>query len=203
MNAKFVSCQPHTNVVERPTLVQNSLLPNLKRNREESRAKGVDDGDSLRKPTWLRKASSNIEFEDEEEDEEEDDDLVFPIGNIGGWASVANIDWTVPLNEEVSSISSLDWIIASDCVWLVSMLDSLLNTVDSLFKLNPNARLLLSFQRRDSGDIVRFSSVSSIISSVRTRKWSIECLAWRHVRQEGERELKEVFVFEITPKSVT
>lgn len=198
---KFVSCEPHTNVVERPTLVENSLLPNLKRNRKESRAEGVDGGDALRKPTWLHKASSNVEFDDEEED---DDlvDLVFPIGNIGGWASVANIDWSVPLNEEVSSISSLDWIIASDCVWLVSMLDSLLNTVDTLFKLNSNARLLLSFQRRDSGDNTRFSSVSSIIRNVHTREWSIECLAWRHVRQEGEIELKEVFVFEIIPKSV-
>jgi len=118
---------------------------------------------------------------------------------MGGWASVANIDWTAPLNEEVSSISSLNWIMASDCVWLVSMLDSLLNTVDSLFKLNPNARLLLSFQRRDAGDNTRFSSVSSIIGSVRKRKWSIECLAWRNVRQEGEREPKEAFVFEIVP----
>ena len=198
---KFVSCEPHTNVVKRPTLVENSLLPNLKRNRKESRAEGVDGGDALRKPIWLHKASSNIEFDDEEEDDYLVD-LVFPIGSIGGWASVANIDWSVPLNEEVSSISSLDWIIASDCVWLVSMLDSLLNTVDALFKLNSNARLLLSFQRRDSGDNTRFSSVSSIIHSVHTRKWSIQCLAWRHVRQEGEKELKEVFVFEIIPKSV-
>ena len=123
------------------------------------------------------------------------------MGSRGGWASIANIDWTEPLNEEVSSISSLDWIIASDCVWLVSMLDSLLNTVDSLFRLNPNARLILSFQRRDAGDNTRFSSVSSIVSSVRKRDWSIDCLAWRHVRQEGEDEPKEVFVFEIIPSS--
>lgn len=175
------------------------MLPNLKRNRDESRMEGVDGGDCLRIPTWLRKASSNITLEEEEDEE----NLVFPIGNNGGWASVANIDWTVPLNEEVSSISSLDWIIASDCVWLVSMLDSLLTTVEALFKLNPNARLLLSFQRRDSGDNTRFSSVTSIIRSVQRKEWSIECLAWRHVRQEGERELKEVFVFEIIPSSLT
>lgn len=162
----------------------------MKRNREQSRA---EDGDSLR-PSWLCEASSNIELKEEEEDEE----LVFPIGNTGGWASIANIDWTAPLNEEVASISSLDLIIASDCVWLVSMLDSLLNTVDSLFKSNPNARLLLSFQRRDKGDSTRFSKVTSIIKSVQRRKWSIECLAWRYVRQEGEKEPKEVFLFEIT-----
>jgi len=180
-------------------LVEHSLLPNLRRNREKLRAE-VDE--SMEKPTWLRNASSNIEFEEEEEEHEYEDDLVFPIGNIGGWASVANIDWTAPLSEEISSISSLDWIIASDCVWLVSMLDSLLDTVASLFKLNLNARLLLSFQRRDAGDNTRFSSVSSIASSVRRRNWSIECLAWRHVRQEGERELKEVFVFEIFPKTL-
>ena len=61
----------------------------------------------MEKPTWLRNASSNIEFEEEEEEDEYEDDLVFPIGNIGGWASVANIDWTAPLSEEISSISSL------------------------------------------------------------------------------------------------
>lgn len=175
------------------------MLPNLKRNKKESRLLGTDGGDNYGKPAWLLKASSNLEFEEEEED---DEDLVFPIGNIGGWASVATVDWTEPLNDDVSSLSSLDWIIASDCVWLVSMLDSLLNTVESLFKLNPNARLLLSFQRRDAGDNTRFSSVSSIISSVQRRKWSIECLAWRYVRQDGEKELKEVFVFEIIPNSV-
>jgi len=184
-------------LLERPTLVENSLLPNLKRNRVESRANGVDGAESLREAPWLFKASSNIEFE-----ENDDKDLVFPIGSMGGWASVANIDWTAPLNEEVSSISTLDWIVASDCVWLVSMLDSLLNTVDSLLKLNPNARLILSFQRRDAGDNTRFSSVSSIVCSVRRRKWSIECLAWRYVRQEGERDPKEVFVFEIIPNLV-
>ena len=167
------------------------MLPNIKRNRTESRA-GAGE-----KPAWLNEASCNIEFE-----ELEDEILVFPIGRFGGWASIATIDWTEPLNEEVASISSLDWIIASDCVWLRSMLDSLLDTVASLFELNPNARLLLSFQRRDSGDNTKFSNVSSIIDSVRRRKWSIDCLSWRHVRQEGERELKEVFVFEIGPKSV-
>ena len=158
-------------------------------------------GDSIRKPIWLNKASCNIEMMEEDSDEEEGD-LVFPIGKFGGWASVAVIDWSVPLNEEVSSISSLDWIIASDCVWLKSMLDSLLDTVTSLFEFNPNARLLLSFQRRDSGDNTKFSSVSSIINSVQRRKWSIDCLAWRHVSQEGEKEPKEVFVFEIITNSV-
>lgn len=186
-----------TDTSKRPTLVENSLLPNLKRNREESRVKDIGGEDSVRKPTWLSEASSSVEFEEEDSDEEEDEDLVFPIGKRGGWASAAVIDWTAPLNDDVASISSLDWIIASDCVWLRSMLDSLLDTVDSLFRLNPNARLLLSFQRRDSGDNTKFSSVSSIIDSVHRRNWSIECLSWRHVRQEGEKELKEVFVFEI------
>lgn len=166
---------------------------------------GIDEKKSFEKPAWLIEASSNIEVEVQEEDyedEDEDEDYVYPIGRFGGWASVATVDWTEPLNEEVAMISSLDWIIASDCVWLRSMLDSLLDTVASLFELNPNARLILSFQRRDSGNNQKFSNVSSIIDSVERRKWSIDCLAWRHVRQEGECELKEVFVFEIKPKSV-
>mmetsp|Transcript_32427 Transcript_32427/g.76290 ORF Transcript_32427/g.76290 Transcript_32427/m.76290 type:complete len:406 (+) Transcript_32427:199-1416(+) len=177
-----------------PTLVENSLLPNLKQNQDESRA---DDKQSVSEPAWLRKASANMEFEEEEDDE----DVVFPLGDRGGWGSIANIDWTERLNEEVSSVSSLDWIIASDCVWLISMLDSLLNTVDSLFRLNPKARLILSFQRRDAGDTTRFSTVEGIVDNVRNRGWSIDCLAWRYVRQEGSTEPKEVFVFEIIPGS--
>ena len=172
------------------------MLPNIKRNR-------VVERKSLEKPVWLIDSSSNLEVEEEEEDDdEEDEDYVYPIGKFGGWASIATVDWTEPLSDEVSSMSSLDWIIASDCVWLRSMLDSLLDTVASLFELNPNARLILSFQRRDSGNNQKFSNVSSIIESVERRKWSIDCLAWRHVRQDGEKELKEVFVFEIIPNSV-
>jgi len=173
-----------------PTLVENSLLPNLRRN--ESRNDTIRRETSTTEPAWLRKASLNLEFE-----EEENENVVFPIGNMGGWASIATIDWTQPLNDQVSSISSLDWIIASDCVWLVSMLESLLNTVDTLFSLNPNARLIMSFQRRDGIDSTQFSSLSSIVNSVKKREWSLVLLAWRYVNQEGEDKPKEVFLFEI------
>jgi len=173
-----------------PTLVEHSLLPNLICNREIKR--GIK---SIKEPRWLCNASHDMKFEENEDNE----NVVFPIGNNGGWASITTIDWTEPLNEQVSSITSLDWIIASDCVWLVSMLESLLNTVDSLFRKNHKARLLLSFQRRESTDGSRFSSVSSIVNSVQERQWSLDCLAWRHVRQDGENEPKEVFVFEIAP----
>lgn len=175
-----------------PTLAEHSLLPNLICNRK---IEGEIRSSTKEPPTWLRNASHELDFEEMEDD----DDVVFPIGNMGGWASIATVDWTEPLNEQVSSISSLDWIIASDCVWLVSMLESLLNTVDSLFRNNQNARLLLSFQRRDSTDSTRFSSVSSIVNSVQEREWSLDCLAWNFVRQEGDNEPKEVFVFEIAP----
>ena len=87
---------------DRPTLVENSLLPNLIRNRDESRAEEIDGEKCIGEPTWLRKASSNMEFEEEEDDE----NFVFPMGNRGGWASIANIDWTESLNEEVSSLSA-------------------------------------------------------------------------------------------------
>jgi len=184
----FSGCQ--VLLTDLPTLVEHSLLPNLICNRENER--GIK---STKEPRWLHKASHNMRFEENEDNE----NVVFPIGNNGGWASITTIDWTEPLNEQVSSITSLDWIVASDCVWLVSMLESLLNTVDSLFRKNHNARLLLSFQRRESTDRSRFSSVSSIVNSVHEREWSLDCLAWRHVRQEGENEPKEVFVFEIAP----
>eukprot|EP00536_Pseudo-nitzschia_multiseries_P012514 jgi/Psemu1/208888/e_gw1.482.16.1 len=182
-------------VTDLPTLVENSLLPNLKQNRNESRSSSATSDEE--EPAWLHTASSNLEFEDEEDDE----DVVVPLGDKGGWASIGNIDWTEPLSDEISSVSScLDWIIASDCVWLLSMLDSLLDTAEALLRSNPRARLILSFQRRDDGDITRFSTVEGIVDNVRNKRgWSIDCLAWRHVRQEGTDQPKEVFVFEIVP----
>eukprot|EP00534_Pseudo-nitzschia_fraudulenta_P016312 CAMPEP_0201247978 /NCGR_PEP_ID=MMETSP0852-20130820/55315_1 /ASSEMBLY_ACC=CAM_ASM_000632 /TAXON_ID=183588 /ORGANISM="Pseudo-nitzschia fraudulenta, Strain WWA7" /LENGTH=246 /DNA_ID=CAMNT_0047546597 /DNA_START=72 /DNA_END=808 /DNA_ORIENTATION=- len=57
-----------------PTLVENSILPNLKRNRNESRSKDTDRKGNFSEPSWMRKASSNMKFEEEEDDI----DLVFP-----------------------------------------------------------------------------------------------------------------------------
>lgn len=184
-----------------PTLVEYSILPNLKRN-ENVQRRSPDNKDNTKSgadvpPKWLCKASSNQIFEEEEFDG--DEKPVYPIGNAGGWASVAAVDWTKPLSDQVSSIANeMDWIIACDCVWLVSMLESLLETVERIFQNNLNARLLLSFQRRDSSDASRFTRIETIVDAVDARGWKSECLAWRYTRVEGDSESKEVVVLEIS-----
>jgi predicted nicotinamide N-methyase len=183
-----------------PTLVEYSILPNLRQNaNQEMRTKCSDNSHSMKfsPPAWLCSASSNQNFEEEEIEGAQE--LVFPVGDAGGWASVAAVDWTKPLSDEISSIASeLDWIIASDCVWLMSMLDALLNTVESLFQKNKsNARLLLSFQRRETSDASRFTRIETIVDSVHARGWDIECLAWRYTYVDGDSKPKEVVVLEI------
>lgn len=165
-----------------PTLVDNAIFPNLKRNRNEIHNDGVDP------PDWLLPNG-------------------VPIGK--GWASARALDWTQPVNEQLSlhrddcdDFGGLDLIVSSDCVWLVSMLDALLNTVEQLFAQNPMATLLLSFQRRDTvegDDSPMFTTVDRVVSQVEARQWEIECLAWRPIVLTKENNVtKEVFVFEIT-----
>lgn len=176
-----------------PTLVENSLLPNLKRNQNHDRLHEVTD--EITAPSWLHTASQDLEFLDEEEEQ-----VVVPIGSQGGWASICNIDWTKSLNEQVSSIvPELDFIIASDCVWLKSMLEALLNTVDALFQRNKESRLLLSFQRRDSKDSQMFTNIDAVVESVQSKGWTLECLAWRTALVDGDSTPKEVFLLEISP----
>lgn len=130
-----------------------------------------------------------------------------PVGK--GWASTAYLDWRMPIDDQLlpHHYESLDLIVASDCVWLVSMLDALLDTVEALFSKQERApRLVMSFQRRDTkeGDESgTFTTVRRVINSVESRGLSIECVAWRPVRVESEAQAevsyedKEVFVFMI------
>eukprot|EP00977_Amphora_coffeiformis_P005883 scaffold1248_cov170-Amphora_coffeaeformis.AAC.2 len=62
--------------------------------------------------------------------------------------------------------------------------------------------LLLSFQRRDSKDgdeSKSFTTVNRVISEVKAREWSMDCLAWRPVVVGDDKS--EVFVFEIIPNA--
>jgi hypothetical protein len=183
------------------TLVKHSLIPNLRRNQNHNR-NFVNTSNGVVPPPWLQMASKSQTFQDDEPQEEDDNNhLVLPLGNHGGWASVCTIDWTKPLNEHVSSIiPELDWIIASDCVWLKSMLDALLDTVQGIFQRNGEARLLLSFQRRDGIDDGMFTRIETIVESVQSRGWTLECLAWRYSHiMDGDTQPKEVFLLEISP----
>ena len=165
-----------------PTLVDNAVWPNLMRNANQNNDEDQGDGAS---PSWLG------------------DDAI-RIGR--GWASATPLDWTKPLspNQLTSSqLESIDLIVASDCVWLVSMLDALLDTVQGVFDMSKRSpTFLMSFQRRDASggdDSALFTTVDRVLSSVADRGWTFDCLAWRPVQLgDGEGD-KEVFIFEIQP----
>lgn len=172
-----------------PTLVENAIDCNLLRNKFITASSGISVGGQ--RPTWLA-----------------------PNGyNIGkGWADSTPVDWTFPIEEQLSDVQSesVDFIVASDVVFLVQMLNSLLVTVDALFKSSSanNPSFILSFQRRDAKDgeeSVSFTTVNRVLLAVKERGWSLDCIAWRPVTVSKEyedqivKEESEVFVFEIKP----
>ena len=165
-----------------PTLVDNAVWPNLIRNASST---GNADSDNV-SSSWLG------------------DDAI-RIGK--GCAAATPLDWTKPLSPNQltpSQLDSIDLVVASDCVWLVSMLDALLDTVQGVFDQSKRSpKFLMSFQRRDAsgGDgSALFTTVDRVLTSVNQRGWSFDCLAWRPVQLgDGEGD-KEVFIFEICPK---
>ncbi|KAL7540359.1 hypothetical protein ACHAWF_006657 [Thalassiosira exigua] len=171
-----------------PTLVENSIDCNLLRNKTTT----ISSSDAVGVcPPWL--APDGIR-----------------IGS--GWANSTPLDWTHALDEQLTEDqrSPIDFIVASDVVFLASMLSSLLNTVNSLFKASShnNPSFILSFQRRDAEDgeeSVAFTTVKGVVAAVKGRGWFIDCLSWRPVTVRKEKkgtvykEESEVFVFEIKP----
>jgi predicted nicotinamide N-methyase len=167
-----------------PTLVENAIDGNIMRN------KGILSND-IQCPRWLKPNG-------------------VPIGK--GWASSTPLDWTIPVEDQLTKeqLASIDFIVASDVVFLVEMLNSLLNTVSDLFKASEGncPTFILSFQRRDAIDGKKrsaFTTVDSILEYVKQRGWAIECLTWRYVtiRRDTDEGLiqgkTEVYVFEIKP----
>ena len=166
-------------------LVENSVRPNLQRNSDNFnlRSDGDDNGPP---PDWLSSSGP------------------MPMGR--GWVGTAALDWTKPLETQLSEDQcQVDIVIASDCVWLMSMLDGVLSTVKGIFETSkrPSPTLLLSFQRRDPKDgesSLMFTSVDRILQEIQeTRHWKVDCLGWSPVKYEDQEEVQEVFLFEVTP----
>ena len=162
----------HVVMTDLPTLVAHSIEPNLIRN---------SMGSNEKCPEWLQSISA------------------VKIGH--GWAAATSLDWTVPVEQQISThmLSNIDVVVASDCVWLVSMLDALLDTVAGIFRHSPHAKLLMSFQRRDSAQgnaSSMFTTVDRVLADIKDRGWTVDCLTWRQVVY-NKNDGKEVFVFEI------
>lgn len=159
-----------------PSLVDNATRPNICLNQTLS----THDKEA---PSWMKGSD--------------------PIPLNKGWAGTASLDWTKPLSDKVKSMSlDAELVVACDCVWLRSMLQSLLDTVQALFENTTckSPTLLLSFQRRDtSSDESMFTTVTSVAEQIRERHWAIDCLAWRQVAIDGKETEKEVFILEVKP----
>lgn len=179
-----------------PTLVDHAVAPNVRRNGNPP-AGGRAVADTAGRPPWFRPGTG------------------VPIGR--GWAAWTPLDWTVPIDRQLSpgEASSIDFIVASDVVFLVSMLDPLLDTVAALFDAASSSTrdapsFILSFQRRDAKDgeeSSSFTTVTRILKAVGDRGWTAECLSWRTVAVKKETgdgatvdDLSEVYVYEIRIK---
>lgn len=191
-----------------PTLVGDAIDHNLKLNEDIRTIDDDDDEYDRAGPPWLATEG----------------DAIRRIGR--GWAAATPLDWTLPLQEQLTPLqaSSIEFIVASDVIFLASMLNALLDTVDSLLKAssssssssssslssNNNPSFLLSFQRRDANDgeeSAAFTTVSGFIAEIHRRGWTLDCLAWRPLTVWKEssndgtvtEDESEVFVFEIKP----
>ena len=186
----LAACGGNVLITDLPTLVENAIDDNLQRNSMEDTMKEPEVNLDA-PPSWL---GTNV----------------YRIGK--GFANSASLDWTIPIQDQLTldQCQSIDYIIASDVVFLVSMLTALLDTVASIFESSSanNPSFILSFQRRDSQDgedSESFTTVKRVVRDVKERGWSMDCLAWRPVtvlkEVDGQvvKDTSEVFVFEIRP----
>jgi len=180
----------HVLITDLNTLVENAIHSNLERNERKLSSLPIDDVKCTSCPSWLANGRR--------------------IGK--GWADATPLDWTKPLNEQLTyeQASSIDMIIASDVVFLASMMKSLFDTVEALFQTSKGNKpsFILSFQKRDAQDgkdSVAFTTVDGVLTAVKDRGWIVECLVWRTVAVRIEDattgavkdDTSEVFVFEI------
>jgi hypothetical protein len=198
-----------------PTLVEEAIDVNLDRNGRRiappsttaantTASSPGDDGDGNSCPRWLGPGGTRI-------------------GR--GWAAAVPLDWTRPLEGQLTpeAASSVEFVVASDVVFLTSMLNSLFDTMGSIFKASASVgpSLVLCFQRRDAaGDDCddggggggggggaggAFTTATGVIAAAEGRGWSVDCLAWRPVTVRKETggivadDESEVFLLEIRP----
>lgn len=162
-----------------PTLVRHTVVPNIRKNSPE---------------LVLQRNDST------EEDEDDDDE---GSGRQYDWTTIGRgkvlplaLDWTKDIPDRLKRHERVDWIIASDCVWLRSMLISLLDTVRQLFESHPRAVFLLSFQKRGTNADDAFTTPNSIYDELIQRNWHVERLAWRPV-QLSDGSASEVYLWKV------
>jgi len=102
-------------------------------------------------------------------------------------------------------------IVASDCAWLASLLELLLDTVAAIWEQRRTRqqmddgncpKFLMAFQRRDKNiGSALFTTVTHLEQTIQQRGWTLRLLAWRPVTKVDGTET-DVRLVEITcPRS--
>lgn len=204
----------HVLLTDLPSLVQKSLQPNLQRNAAKHHHPTTNEVEETKDPpSWLLPRPSTDPVPNNDDDNDDDNDTK-PLAMGQGWVAATSLDWTKSTDQQLTNEQcDVDVIIASDCVWLVSMLDGLLSTVASICQRATRPPIfLMSFQRRDPAngnpDNAMFTTVDRVLAEVMARGWTVDCLAWHPVvyhdtnhteddKKNGATNTKEVFLFEI------
>ncbi|KAL3757422.1 hypothetical protein ACHAWU_005153 [Discostella pseudostelligera] len=165
-------------VTDLSVLVENGIRPNLQRN-------GINVGDNvLDHPDFFLKSREYTQIGD-------------------GWAQAAAVDWREPVADQLpeSTTSTIDLIIACDCLFLRKLIDPLLSILSTLFQYSlRRPKFLFTFQRRNMKGV--FISIEELLQRIEGRGWSVECVAWRHVAVDGDGD-QELYLFEVHPGILT
>jgi hypothetical protein len=145
------------------TLVNHSTRPNLERN-----SKGRDKEKAS--PSWI--SSNNA------------------VRLHIGWAASSAMDRIIPLEEQISTITlkAVDLVVASNCVSLETMLETLITSEFSMTGSQDN-------DWKGSREFHVHDCRPCTGRHLQERKWEVECLAWRPVNDIDRRE---VFLFAAT-----
>jgi hypothetical protein len=157
----------HVLQTDLPTLTDNAIWPNQVLNKTES------NSTTKKRPKFLESYGDDAMSIDE------------------GWAAAIALDWTKPLEDQISSnvLSQIDLVIGCDCLWLKHMEDALLQKIERIFELSPTAKFLITYQRR--GSISMFTTINTILASLRAREWEYDCLAWRSISVANDGDASE------------
>jgi len=113
-----------------------------------------------------------------------------------GYARATVLDWLKPISEQLpnEAISTFDVIIGCDCLFLDKLVDPFLNMISDLFdQSTKRPTLLFTYQRRNMKGV--FSTIEDVLKRMKSRGWSVDCLAWRSITVEGDGE-HDLYLFE-------
>lgn len=169
----------HVLLTDLPSVVDESLRPNILRNKSQSASGNVD----VDAPTWPESVA---------------------VGKRGGSAACAALDWNASVSVQCApqlvDFLSVDVILAAETVWLKELVAPFVSTVLQLLKGPKNPTCLMSFCARAKTQSEVFVQVEDLIESFRSAGCSVSVI---HSAPSPKEPSKTVFVYRITFESPT